>query len=597
MDGGANSFGWGRSYARCVWLEVGRAVCRALMLSLFFALPNVRAQTAPDDEAQQRRAQERTDAQRSRLEAPVDVRSKPALADTRLIDAQDQPCFVIGHIALEFPDSVGLSAAARADLLAATSGPNRSDSPIGRCLGSKGVALVLERVQQHILNKGWVTTRVLAQQQDISSGTLTLSVLPGYLRAIRVDTATPPRVSAATAIPARVGEVLNLRDIEQGLENLKRVPTADVSMQVTPATEPGAQSQSDLVLVHRQGFPARLSLTVDDSGSKSTGKLQGSGTFSLDNPLGLSDLFYITRSQDLGGGDSGARGTRGTTVHYSVPFGYWLLGATHSSNRYFQEVAGREQSYVYSGTSENSELKLARVVYRDALRKTQLSIKGWQRKSNSYLEDTEIDVQRRVVGGWELALNHKDAVGATTLETTLAYKRGTKDFGAIAAPEELFGEGTSRFGLLTLDVRASAAFRAWGIPGQYSSYLRIQDNTTPLTPQDRMAIGGRYSVRGMDGESSLVGERGWTIRNDWSLSLGQSGQAMFFGLDAGEVGGPSTQNLLGNTLCGAVLGLRGALGSERRNWQYEVFAGGPVCRPEGFGTAEITTGFTMTLSW
>jgi hemolysin activation/secretion protein len=296
------------------------------VFSLFFALPNVRAQTAPDDEAQQRRAQERTDAQRRRLEAPVDVRSKPALADTRLIDAQDQPCFVIGHIALEFPDSVGLSAAARADLLAATSGPNRSDSPIGRCLGSKGVALVLERVQQHILSKGWVTTRVLAQQQDISSGTLTLSVLPGYLRAIRVDTATPPRVSAATAIPARVGEVLNLRDIEQGLENLKRVPTADVSMQVTPATEPGAQSQSDLILVHRQGFPARLSLTIDDSGSKSTGKLQGSGTFSLDNPLGLSDLFYITRSQDLGGGDSGARGTRGTTVHYSVPFGYWLLG-------------------------------------------------------------------------------------------------------------------------------------------------------------------------------------------------------------------------------------------------------------------------------
>ena len=28
------------------------------------------------------------------------------------------------------------------------------------------------------------------------------------------------------------------------------------------------------------------------------------------------------------------------------------------------------------------------------------------------------------------------------------------------------------------------------------------------------SIGGRYTVRGFDGEASLMGERGWLLRND-----------------------------------------------------------------------------------
>ena len=575
------------------WRKHGRTAAMAVLLAVGSAL----GQALPDIDTLQRREQERIDAQRSRLEAPVDVLSKPEPVDASLLDATESTCFVIQRIELVFPDNIGLSETSHGRLLAATAGPDGTDTPIGRCLGSKGIALVLKRAQQSVLSMGWVTTRVLAQQQDISTGTLTLSVLPGRLNAIRFSTPELHRLNTQTAIPSRVGGVLNLRDIEQGLENLKRVPTAEVDIQITPAAQPDAENQSDLVLVLQQDFPVRLSLTADDGGSSGTGKYQGSSTLSLDNPLALSDLFYITWNHDLGGGDEGARGTRGTTVHYSVPFTYWLLSATYSSNNYFQSVAGQTQNYVYSGTSESSELKLGRVVYRDAVRKTQLSIKGWQRKSNNYIDDTEVEVQRRVTGGWELGLNHKDALGTTALDTSFAYKRGTADFDSIAAPEEPFGEGTSRFGLLTLDVRANRPFKAWGRNAHYSAALHMQDNTTRLTPQDRMAIGGRYSVRGFDGESSLAGERGWTMRNDWALYLGDTGQAIFLGLDAGEVGGPSTETLSGNALCGAVLGLRGSLGTARRSLQYELFAGGPLCRPEGFSTAELTSGFSLALAW
>ncbi|EEZ74320.1 hypothetical protein NEILACOT_05669 [Neisseria lactamica ATCC 23970] len=39
---------------------------------------------------------------------------------------------------------------------------------------------------------------------------------------------------------------------------------------------------------------------MDDSGTKATGKYQGNVTFSADNPLGLSDLFYVNYGRSIG---------------------------------------------------------------------------------------------------------------------------------------------------------------------------------------------------------------------------------------------------------------------------------------------------------
>lgn len=560
---------------------------------------HAQAQQEPNSASELRRQDERTQIQRQREEKAVDIRSAVSSPDTTRIPVGESPCFLIEQVELRnsAPDAPHLVDIASAAL----SGPQKNDSPLRKCLGAQGIALLIQRVQDSLVERGFVTTRVLAQEQDLSKGTLTLTILPGYVHGIRFKAddqgSDQAKAHIKNTVPIRVGDILNLRDIEQALENLKRVPTAEADIQIEPAQESGSVGQSDLVISYQQQFPARFSLSVDDSGSKGTGKYQGSATLSLDNPLGLSDLFYLTSNHDLGGGDEGARGTQGHIVHYSLPLDYWMLGATYTSNRYYQTVAGLSQDYVYSGTSESSEIKLSRLVYRDAVRKTTLSLKAWQRKSNNYIDDTEVEVQRRVVGGWELGVNHKDAfktpAGDATLEGSFAYKRGTTDFDSIPAPEEAFGEGTSKLGILTLDLNATVPFKAWGNTFKYNAALRVQDNTTPLTPQDRFAIGGRYTVRGFDGESSLSAERGWSLRNDWSVALGESGQEAYLALDAGEVSGPSTQSLTGNALSGGVVGLRGTL----KKLQYDLFVGGPIYKPAGFKTAQTTAGFSLSMGF
>jgi hemolysin activation/secretion protein len=553
--------------------------------------------TTPQSFVEQQRQQERERALREQNERTVDQRLQAAPpAPVARIPETEAPCFRIDRVLL-----VGEQAEAFQWAVSDLSGPEGNDSPLGRCLGTTGVNVVLARAQQAAIAHGFVTTRVLAAPQDLSTGTLTLSLVPGRIAAIRLtpDSSSTLLGSGAllgSAIPARAGDLLNLRDIEQGLENLKRAPTAEADIQIEPSTAPNARpGDSDLVVKYVQAKKWRVALSLDDSGTKATGRYQAGATVSVDNPFGLNDLFYLSANHSINNHflSEPSYGTEGQTVHYSLPYGYWMLGFTASNSQYHQSVAGLNQDYVYAGKTNNAEVKLSRLLYRDQSRKTTLALKGFRRESRNFVDDTEVDVQHRVVGGWELGLNHKEFIGEATLEGTLAFKHGTGGFGSIAAPEEEFGEGTSRMKLYTAEVSLNAPFKLGEQKLRYSGLIRAQWNRTPLTPQDRFSIGGRYTVRGFDGETSLMGERGWLIRNDIGWAMGQSGAELYVGADYGHVGGRSTVDLLGRSLAGAVVGVRG----QWSKLSYDFFVGAPISKPEGYRTAGTTFGFNLNASF
>lgn len=571
----------------------------AVLLTSLFLCTYAVAQFSP---AQQRdiefrnqqellRNQQQEQQQRQQLERRPDVRLTPTEKTIAKPLPIETPCFLIERVL--FKNVSGAPLHEFDDLLQQLIA---SDAPviIGQCVGVQGVAWLMERAQKVLIEHGFVTSRVLATEQDMSQGSLVLTVIPGRIHTIRLSDSSDLRANLANALPMRAGDVLNLRDVEQALENLKRVPTAEADIQIEPAQGDGSQlGESDLVVSYRQPFPFRLSISADDSGSSATGRYQGSVTVSYDNALTLNDLFYYTQTNDMRGGDRGPRGTQGTIVHYSLPIGYWTLGATSSTSSYFQTVAGLNQNYVYRGTSENKEVRLNRLLMRDSAQKLNLALRAFQRKSNNFIDDVEVNVQRRVVGGWDSTLNHKVFIQDATVESNLTYRRGTGAFGAIPAPEEAFNEGTSRFALVTADVNLALPFRVDDQRIRYNAYWRIQQNRTPLTPQDRFAIGGRYTVRGYDGQSILSAERGWFLRNDLGFAIGNSGQEIYIGLDTGHVGGPTSELLVAKRLSGAVLGLRGAI----RKLNYDIFIGTPVNRPDNFRTSGSTAGFSLSASF
>ncbi|KPQ25753.1 MAG: Hemolysin activation/secretion protein [Halomonas sp. HL-48] len=558
-------------------------VFTAIFLASVWCMP-VQAQNIPSDTSF-RLQQERERALQERLETQPDVRLPAPQETVSRFPSEESPCFLIQTLEWQGEElqRFGWLEAAIAD-------SDAQDTPIGRCLGTQGINVLLERAQNALIERGYVTSRVLVEPQDLSDGTLTITLLPGRIASLRTSDTERSHTSLRNAVPARPGDILNLRDIEQALENFQRLPSADVDIQIAPGDTP---SDSDLVVDYRQGRALRSSWSVDDSGSDATGRYLSGVNVAYDNLLGINDLFYVHLGKDLGGGDAGARGNRSRTVHYSVPWGYWSLGATYSDYDYHQTVAGAFEDIVYEGASHNIKATLSRVLHRGATRKTTASLSGFQNRSSTHIDGEEIQVQRRRVGGWEAGVEHREFLGRATLDAGLFYQRGTGAFGALPAPGEEFGEGTSRFKILTAHAELNVPFAIDDQPLRYLGQWHLQRNLTPLAPLERFSIGSRYTVRGFD-DAGLSADRGWLTRNEIEMPLGESSQALYVGLDYGRVGGQSSDWLLGKALGGVALGMRGNL---LRFVNYDVFVATPIHKPAGLGTDSHDIGFSLNLAF
>ena len=245
----------------------------------------VRANAEQDRQAQQQREAQQRDAA---------VRAPSARSDVPKVEAYpalpaETPCFRIDHFTLDVPNSLpdaakaqGASALPMDRFAFAREWLNHY---AGQCVGKQGIDILVKGLSQAILSRGYVTTRVLVPEQDLSSGTLNLSLIPGVTRHIRFAD-EKLRGTWKTAFPTHDGELLNLRDLEQGLEQMKRVSSQDVSMQIVPGDRPG---ESDVVLDVKRGKPWPVIASIDNSGTRATGKLQGNLSVGIDNSLGLNE--------------------------------------------------------------------------------------------------------------------------------------------------------------------------------------------------------------------------------------------------------------------------------------------------------------------
>lgn len=534
--------------------------------------------------------QERERALRQQQDQSVDVRLQNPAVDQAavLLPKNESPCLKISRITLEGEEAKRFQFALRNVV-------EGHDPAVGRCLGMQGINQVIKRVQDAIAKRGYVTTHVVVSQQDLKNGTLRLLVIPGRVREIHFPEKSGLfSLGKWSAIPTHSGKILNMHDVEQSLENLKHVPTAEADIQVQPIEPPYAKpGESDVDVKYKQGFPLRFTLSLDDGGSTKTGRYQGGATISYDNPLRLHDLLYVSYNHDMDDQSMGQYGTNSYTLYYAVPFKYWQLSASRSQYHYFEEVAGNYQPYIYSGDNENTELTLSRILYRDAKRKTSFSLGGYFQESRNYIEDTEVEIQHRRLAGWKASVFHREFIGDSTLDLSVTYRNGARAFGALPAPEEEFDDGVSLPKILTGEVNYNFPFSFSRLKLRYHLTWRGQWTDDVLIPQDRFGIGGRFTVRGFDGENILSGERGWLVRNDLGVRLGDTGSELYGGLDYGQVDGPSTEWLVGKRLAGMVVGLRG----EYHGLAYDVFAGRPLTKPEGFRTSHGVVGFSVSLSW
>ena len=476
---------------------------------------------------------------------------------------------------------------------------NKLDFKSGSCLGKNSIILIINSFNNEIIKSGYMTSSASLVTKSLKEAKLEFVINLGLIDDISINELDTQRNRAslfsAFGEYSHKNKVANIRDIEQALESLQNVSKNDVSIKFLPSNRAGF---SNMVITRAQSFALKAAISLDNLASKQSGKYQAMLNLSTLNLLGFNEIFSFSRGKDVlkkykvtnkfnGATDHGA--SNNYYYGFSIPFGYFMLDYEKSKYDYALNINAAYNLYTYKGRSESDSLSLAYTFYRDLNFKNSAYVKLFKRKNKNYLEDYELDNQARRNAGYEVGVKSSYNSYNQAISLRLAYKKGTGIFNSQPDPLEDSGEATSRFALINLNLNYKYKFK---LPLSYDLNLNARYGLNKLSLQDKFSIGGYYSVRGFDGESSLVGNHGVSIRNTLSYSYYKN-NSIYAGLDTGMVRAPSSGIKDKNTLAGYALGLRGSI-KAYNNLSYDISVSKALYKPNNLDSKSTNVNFIIS---
>jgi hemolysin activation/secretion protein len=451
------------------------------------------------------------------------------------------------------------------------------------CMATQGVRYVLNFLQGELINRGFVGTRILLPQQDLSKGTLRLQVVEGIISAVRVPN---DRVAREWALAApegsQAGDLFQLRAVEQGVEQIQRIPGRQAHVALDPASAPG-ETVANLSLSESPLISA--SLAANDFSGTTVGAWQGSGTLTAQGILGVNELISLNYNSRIHSPDVPAD-TEGNYASLTIPFGWWTFGVTGMQSRYQQEVLGTVASFTSLGTQKGIAVWAQVSVDRDQNSHTQVQLQLQRRWNRSYIDYVEIGLQHQDLTDLQVSIMDTRTVGGNEFDTELSYRQGLPTI--LGAQQDELGRTsdlpTSRYKIAVLDLAGRVPLQSTVLAG-YRIEARAQYGFNQPYGPDHFAVGGAYSIRGHDPDSAILGKSGWYVRQELATLpfLGDNVQPFPF-LDLGQA---SASNRL---LAGAGLGLR----TRWHGFDLLGFAADALSRQSGGRTRCCLMGLSLT---
>jgi hemolysin activation/secretion protein len=387
---------------------------------------------------------------------------------------------------------------------------------VGPCTKIADIERLLRAVTNRYVAAGYITSRAIVAPVADNEGFLRVTVVEGSVGKLADANPAADRGYGGAlqhAFPGLIGHQLNLRDLEQGVDQLARLNGSEPTLDIVPGAAAGASD----VNVNRQIIKPwiRPSLTFSNDGSARTGRRIGTASLDFDNPIGLADFWSFYYVGDIE--SEAEQGVEGYGGFVSIPYGYTTLIVSGGRYRFASILESNDLRFSNTGDSYNGSISLDHVLFRD--RETKISvvgtvsfydttnrIQGIRLSTNSYRlisGQVAFRVQRRLRGGLALA--------------DLTFSRGFNVFGANAAD---LGTGSNglQFRKFEANFGYQARLSALGIPFDYSLAVRGQWALDFVLPAERLSIGGSSTVRGFR-DDGVSGQTGATFRQQLSVGL------------------------------------------------------------------------------
>ena len=376
----------------------------------------------------------------------------------------------------------------------------------GQCLTSSDLNRLLSDITNAYLKRGYVTTRAYLPPQDLQDGVLKIQVIEGRLESIDGGDLSSA-LETSMSSPAKVGKRLNLRELEQLIDQLSRLPSRQVSLELTPGEEVGG---SRVLLQGQKLKPWRVALNRHNDGQRSTGEQQWGLNFVWDSPLGLADQLSLRGSGDTVSDQYKHSATHG--LSYSLPYGWWTFNYFYNHSYYRTQTQGQGFSFVLDGVSTTQALSAERVLHRDAVSKTSFSVGINHLRSRNYLDNQRLDVSSQRLTEQQFGINHGRRIGSAFVNFDLGYQRGIGALDAQRAGLPQGWEPVARYNKYTVTASYLQPFQLLGERFSFDSVFSAQRSEDVLFSPQRFSLGGLYSIRGFK-EQSVTGDSGYYLRN------------------------------------------------------------------------------------
>lgn len=458
-----------------------------------------------------------------------------------------------------------------------------------RCLAVTDIEAILARLTKSYIDRGYVTTRAYLPAQDLRTGTLLVTVVEGMIERFEVESSRAGAQWPPGAFPTGPGDLLNLRDLEQGIDQINRLASNDAQLDLRPGSRAG-----DSVVVVRNAArrPVRLFVTYDNFGTRATGRHSVAVTLGLDGVLGLNELISMTHRESVP--HDPAHQSRANALAFSVPWGYSTYSVDLSESRYTNRIrtpGGLELAS--EGRSTSAALALDRVVYRGQASRLSLAARLGVQDSRSWLDGQFLAVASRQQTTLDLSASGFAVALGGVVNARIGLAAGLPILGGIDDPNGLPRDlPHARFRKLNADVGFNRRFHVADRAVLWSSQFSAQHAPHTLFGSQQFAIGGVSSVRGFL-ETSLAGDSGVLWRNELALPVNFEGGGgrVYAAFDIGKV-----RNRAPGVPSGTLSGLTLGASLQCRAASFELFASRALAMPATMRREPVRVGLRLSYS-
>ena len=425
----------------------------------------------------------------------------------------------------------------------------------GRCLGLVAFDEILEKLTLAYVDLGFVLSRAYLPEQDLTKRELIIKVVEGELSDITINGAQRPYWSHAV-FPKLIGKPVNIRDVEQGLDQIESMPRWRANMEFTPGEDAG---DSVLAVSAETAKPYQIKVTTDNRGNDQTGKWNTGLSGDFTNLLGINDTLTWGVSKSVGPdpfslGYSGDQ-NNSSSFEYTLPYGAWTWSYGMSWSDYELTIPGAISPIVTNGKSRNQTLTARYLWSRDQTTKHTVHATLTRARNANYIQDVFIDASSRTLTGLELGYAVSKPFGPGSLDATFHVARGLTWFGAQDARDVPEGGPNPQYLLLGF---SADYVQKLNDKTKWTSTATGQLSADRLYGGQSFAIGGVSTVRGSkialaSGSSGIV----WRNEIDYSLAQTTIGSATLYGaLDFGRILAQPRLEITSASALGSAIGIK-----------------------------------------